>query len=71
MPAMVKRRVIKPSDTSAYIVIPKPYRDFHKIDKGSKVTILYDNLLLVIPEGLEEKVLSDPEKRRLIEKLLR
>jgi len=66
MPAKVKRKIMR-HGTSAVAVIPKAYRDYHGIDPGSTVTILYDSLLLIVPEG-QENILK--EKAELIDQLL-
>ncbi|RLI79693.1 hypothetical protein DRP04_08920 [Archaeoglobales archaeon] len=67
MPAEVWRKVMK-HGTSGVIAIPKPYRVYYKLEAGSRVKILYDSILIVVPEALEHVI---DEKRELIDKLLK
>jgi antitoxin component of MazEF toxin-antitoxin module len=53
--------------SSGVVVLPKAYRDYHDLNPGDGVTILYDSLLLVIPQSQEELA---AEKADLIDKLL-
>ena len=66
MPAKVERKIMK-HGTSGVLTIPKAYRDYHGLDPGSAVTILYDSLLLVVPREYQHLL---TEKARLIDKLL-
>ena len=66
MPAKVRRKIMR-HGTSAVAVIPKAYRDYHNVNPGSVVTILYDSLLLIVPEG-QEDILK--EKAELVDQLL-
>lgn len=66
MPARVERKIMK-HGTSGVLAIPKAYRDYHGLDPGSAVTILYDSLLLVVPR---EHLHLLTEKARLIDELL-
>lgn len=66
MPAKVKRKIMK-HGTSVVAVIPKAYCDYQNINSGSVVTLLYDSLLLIVPEGLENVL---KEKAALIDQLL-
>ena len=67
MPAKETHKVMR-HGTSGVVVLPKAYRDYHNINPGSRVTVLYDSLLLVIPES--QKGLA-AEKAELIDKLAR
>jgi len=69
MPAKTKRKVMK-HGTSGVIAIPSDYRRYHNLEHGKEVTVLYDNLILIIPKDQEKKIFSDPEKQKLIKKLL-
>jgi len=53
--------------TSGVVAIPKAYRNYHNLNPGSVVTVLYDSLLLIIPEELENLL---KEKAELIDQLL-
>ncbi|MBT0161010.1 AbrB/MazE/SpoVT family DNA-binding domain-containing protein [Candidatus Bathyarchaeota archaeon A05DMB-2] len=66
MPAKEQRKVMK-HGTSGVVAIPKAYRDYHKLDPGSIVTVLYDSLLLIVPKGRENLL---QEKAELIDQLL-
>jgi antitoxin component of MazEF toxin-antitoxin module len=56
--------------TSGVVAIPPDYRRYHNLSHGKTVKILYDSLLLIVPKELEKRVLGDPEKKALIDKLL-
>lgn len=66
MPAKEQRKIMK-HGTSGVVAIPKAYRDYHNLEPGSIVTVLYDSLLLIVPKS-QEKLLK--EKAQLISKLL-
>jgi bifunctional DNA-binding transcriptional regulator/antitoxin component of YhaV-PrlF toxin-antitoxin module len=66
MPARSEHKIMK-HGTSGVVVIPKPYRDYHHLKPGSNVTILYDSLLLIVPEGLSGLL---TQKAELIDRLL-
>jgi len=66
MPAKSEHKIMK-HGTSGVVVIPKPYRDYHNLKPGSKVTVLYDSLLLIVPKGREDLL---QEKAELIDQLL-
>ena len=68
MPGKTKRRVLK-QGCSAVISIPADYRRYHNLDPGKEVVVLYDSLLLIIPEDRKD-ILDDPEKKKLIDRLL-
>ena len=53
--------------TSGVVAVPPDYRRYHDLNPGDSVQVLYDSLLLIIPEKL--KHLLD-EKHELIDKLL-
>ncbi|MGB9778669.1 MAG: AbrB/MazE/SpoVT family DNA-binding domain-containing protein [Candidatus Bathyarchaeales archaeon] len=66
MPAKEQRKVMK-HGTSGVVAIPKAYRDYHNLEPGSVVTVLYDSLLLIVPKGRENLL---QEKAELIDQLL-
>jgi antitoxin component of MazEF toxin-antitoxin module len=66
MPAKSEHKIMR-HGTSSVVVIPKPYRDYHNLQPGTQVTVLYDSLLLVIPKSMEP-ILKD--KAQLIDQLL-
>jgi bifunctional DNA-binding transcriptional regulator/antitoxin component of YhaV-PrlF toxin-antitoxin module len=53
--------------TSGVIALPKGYRDYHGLNPGQNVIILYDSLLLIIPRDLEYLI---ENKKSLIDQLL-
>jgi len=67
MPAETTRILMKHGQTSATIAIPIEYRRYHHLDPGTKVRVLYDHLLLLIPPGAEEKA---RKREDLIKRLL-
>jgi len=66
MPALSKHKIMK-HGTSAVVVIPKPFRDYSNLKPGDTVTIVYDSILLIVPEGLEHLMV---EKADLINQLM-
>lgn len=50
MPAKVKRKIIT---KTGLVSLPKAYRDYHKLEKGDEVTMLYDNVLVVTPKSVK------------------
>lgn len=66
MPAKVLFKTMR-HGSAVVVTIPKPYRDYHGLDAGSEVVILFDSLLLVVPKSLE-CVIKD--KQKLIDLLL-
>ena len=66
MPAKETRKIMK-HGTSGVIAIPKAYRDYHGLNHGAEVTVLYDTLLLIVPRGLERLL---QKKAHLIDQLL-
>lgn len=53
--------------TSGVVAIPKSYRNYHNLNPGSTVTVLFDSLLLIVPKNLEYLL---KEKAELIDQLL-
>jgi AbrB family looped-hinge helix DNA binding protein len=66
MPAKSNHKIMK-HGTSGVVVIPKAYRDYYGLKPGDPVTILYDSILIVIPE--RAKCLLT-QKAHLIDQLL-
>lgn len=67
MPAEETRKVMKHGQSSGVVALPIAYRRYHNLDPGDKVKILYDSLLLIIPESMEH-ILKN--RRQLVDKLL-
>jgi len=53
--------------TSGVVAIPKAYRDYHNLNPGSVVTVLYDSMVLIVPKSCENLL---QEKAELIDQLL-
>ena len=68
MPSREERKIVKWGTSSKVISLPKPFLDYHNIQEGDKVLLLYDSIILVLPAGITEETLSD--KADLIKKLL-
>lgn len=66
MPSEVSRKIMK-HGTSGVVAIPMPYRRYHKINTGDEVKVIYNGLLIIIPQGMEHIL---KKKRELIEKIL-
>ena len=66
MPAKEKRKIMK-HGTSGVVAIPKAYRDYHGLPPGSIVTVLYNSLMLIVPQKYENLMV---EKAELIDQLL-
>jgi bifunctional DNA-binding transcriptional regulator/antitoxin component of YhaV-PrlF toxin-antitoxin module len=67
MPGETTRKIINLGG-SGVIAIPPDFRRYFGLRPGSKVKILYDSLLLVIPPGGEQKLRQrEAELRRLLE----
>lgn len=66
MPAQATRKIMK-HGTSGVVAIPPDYRRYHNLNPGAHVEIFYDNLLLIVPPGAEEKL---RERGELIRRLL-
>jgi antitoxin component of MazEF toxin-antitoxin module len=66
MPAEEERKIMK-HGTSGVIAIPMSYRRYHNLKTGTKVRVLYDSLMLIVPEGMDG-ILED--KRELVNELL-
>lgn len=49
MPSQETRKVIN-LGSSKVISLPKPFLDYHKVKVGDKVLLLYDSIILVMPE---------------------
>jgi len=48
----IKRKIIRVGDSDA-VTIPPGFKKFHKICKGMEVDVLVDNVILIIPPGLD------------------
>jgi len=71
MPAQTKRRVFFVGKTnnkegSAVISLPKDYVRYHELTESKEVTILYDNILVVIPPNVK----LPEDKLEMIKRLL-
>ena len=54
MPAKETRKVFAVGGSKG-ITLPKPYADYHKIEEGDEVEVLYDSLILIIPKSAQKK----------------
>jgi bifunctional DNA-binding transcriptional regulator/antitoxin component of YhaV-PrlF toxin-antitoxin module len=63
MPAKVKRKIIT---ETGLVSLPKAYRDYHQLEKGDEVTMLYDNVLVVTPKNIT----LSKEKAQALKELL-
>jgi len=66
MPSKITRKILGLGN-SGVISIPKGYRDYHNLQPGTTVTVLFDGLILIIPEDRLSELES---KKELIDKLL-
>lgn len=66
MPAKTSRKILNLGG-SGLVTIPADYRRYHKLDHGTKVQVIYDSFLLIVPPGYEEKL---REREELIKRLL-
>jgi len=66
LPAQEERTIMK-HGSSGVVAIPMAYRRYHNLKHGDKVKVVYDNLILIIPEGMEDIL---QEKKELINQLL-
>ena len=57
MPSKESRKVIKLGGSKA-ISLPKPFLDYHKIEGGDKVLLLYDGIILILPESFSQEQLE-------------
>jgi hypothetical protein len=68
MPAETKRTITKHGRFSGVVALPTDYRRYHKLNPGTKVKVLYDSLLLIVPPDCEKKLQEKEEEiRRLLE----
>lgn len=63
MPARVNRKI---TGDKGLVSLPKAYRDYHKLEKGDEVTMLYDNVVVVIPKSVK----LSKEKEQALKDLL-
>lgn len=68
MPSKETRKIIAHGKISKGISLPKPFLDYHNIDKGDEVLLLYDSIILVLPNGISKEKLE--AKAELIKELL-
>jgi len=66
MPAKVLRRLMK-HGTSGVVTIPKSYRQYHDLNPGDEMILLYDTLILMAPKSMEHIIEA---KQELIDELL-
>jgi antitoxin component of MazEF toxin-antitoxin module len=66
MPSKSEHKIMR-HGTSGVVVIPKPFRDYHRLVPGNIVTVLYDSLILIVPKDRENLIM---EKAELIDQLL-
>jgi antitoxin component of MazEF toxin-antitoxin module len=66
MPAEEERKIMK-HGTSGVVAIPIAYRRYHDLKTGTRVKVLYDSLLLIVPQAMEGVL---EERRALVDELL-
>jgi len=49
-----KRKLIRVGKTAKGVILPKPWLDYHG-NKAENLTLLGDTILIIAPEGYEEK----------------
>jgi len=67
MPAQVDRKIMK-HGSSGVVAIPMAYRRYHKLGHGDTVRVLYDGLVIIVPEKMKHIL---QEKKELIDELMR
>jgi len=67
MPAETTRTLMKHGKASATLTIPMDYRRYHRLNPGTRVRVIYDNFLLMIPPSSEKKA---RERAKIIRRLL-
>ncbi|MEM3453519.1 MAG: hypothetical protein QW835_07860 [Candidatus Hadarchaeum sp.] len=67
MPAETTRKIMK-HGTSGVVAIPPDYRRYYNLTPGTKVKVLYDSFLLIIPPSMEHAL---REREKLIQELLK
>lgn len=67
MPSKEHRKVIK-LGASKVISLPKPFLDYHRVEEGDKVLLLYDSIVLVMPDNISKRKMRAKDK--LIRELL-
>jgi len=70
MPSKTTRKIIEHGG-SGVVAIPKDYRDYNNLEPGAEVIVLYDNVVVIIPKALEEKVEDKEKLIEVLEELLR
>lgn len=50
------RRIINLGKTSKAITLPLPFLDFHRLKAGDTVLLIYNNIMLIGPEELEQSL---------------
>jgi len=40
------------------ITLPKPFLDYHEIEQGDKVLLLYNSIILILPKGFSQEQLK-------------
>jgi antitoxin component of MazEF toxin-antitoxin module len=66
MPAKEKRKIIPIGEGGKAITLPKPFVEYFHLKPKDEVTVLYDNILIVVPQNAQ---LSE-DKETLLKKLL-
>jgi len=51
MAGQTTRKIMR-HGTSGVIALPTDYRRYHSLNSGSEVTLLYDGLLVVVPQRM-------------------
>jgi len=66
VPAKVVRKVMK-HGSSGVVAIPMSYREYHDLNPGDDMIVLYNSLILMVPKEMEYVM---AERKDLIDALL-
>ena len=69
IPSIGKRKVLRQGKSLA-VSLPADFRRYYNLKPKDEVIVLYDGVVIIIPKQ-EAEILKDPEKRKLIRKLLK
>lgn len=67
MPAQTTQKVLQ-QVASCTVTIPKAYTVYHKLVPGDSITVLFDGLVLIVPQDRKDDLVL---KREIIDALLR
>ena len=66
MPAKERRKIFSIGGSKG-IILPKPLADYFRLTEEDEVDVLYDSLIIIIPDGAQNKF---KEREEEIKKLL-